>query len=125
MSDTNPLVMVAEDDKFLMKIYETKLKKEGIKIVTASDGVEAVEMAKKHKPQLILLDLIMPKKTGFDVLKEIKADETLKDTPVIILSNLGQESDRKKGMELGATDFVVKANMSIQNIIEKIKQYTE
>lgn len=116
-------ILIVEDDKFLMKVYLAKLKKEGFHVVDAMDGEIAVEKAKAEKPDIILLDLIIPKKDGFSVLSEIKSDATLQSVPVIILSNLGQTEDVKKGMDLGAVDYIVKSDMSIDDVLIKIKKY--
>jgi len=116
-------ILIVEDDEFLKRIYTLKLKKAGFEIVLASDGEEAVEKIKEEKPDLILLDLILPKKNGFEVLEEIKVIPELVDIPVIILSNLGQESDIKKGIELGAVDYLVKTEISIDTVVSKIKEY--
>lgn len=117
-------ILVAEDDKFLLKIYQTKLAKEGYEIVSATDGEEAVQSIKIEKPNLVILDLVMPKKNGFEVLEEIKADPELKDIPVIVLSNLGQESDVERVMQAGAVDYLIKANFSIEEVMEKIKKHS-
>jgi DNA-binding response OmpR family regulator len=118
-------ILIAEDDKFLGRIYEVKLNKEGYEIVRAVDGEEAVAKAISEKPGLILLDLVMPKKDGFTVLAELKANPEVQNIPVIILSNLGQESDKKKGIELGAEDYLVKANLSIEDMMTKIRSYAK
>ncbi|MFH1632233.1 MAG: response regulator [bacterium] len=114
-------VLIIEDDKFLSKIYATKLKKEGIDADFALDGVEGLKKMREDKPSLILLDLILPKKDGFAVLEEMKADPKLKGIPVLILSNLGQESDIERGKKLGAKEFIVKSDTSIQEVISKIR----
>lgn len=114
------LILVVEDDHFLLKAYNTKLKKSGYQVETAMDGNEALEKMKAVKPDLVLLDLVMPKKNGFEVLQEVQKDTKLKKIPVIILSNLGQESDRKKGLELGAVSYLVKSDHSLQQIVDLI-----
>lgn len=113
-------VLVAEDDKFLSKAYAAKLKKTGFEVIVAMNGIEAVQKAKSDKPDIILLDLVMPKKDGFEALSDIKKDPTTKGIPVVILSNLGQEEDVKKGKELGAVDYLVKSNIAIQEVVDKI-----
>jgi CheY-like chemotaxis protein len=118
-------VLVAEDDKFLMKVYEAKLAKEGYTLIGARDGAEAIELIKAEKPSVILLDLVMPKKNGFEVLAEVKADDSVKDIPVIILSNLGQEADVKKGISGGAVDYIIKADMSIDEVVDKIRKHAD
>ena len=116
-------ILVAEDDSFYSNIYKFKLNKEGFKVETATNGNETLEQTKIHKPDLILLDLIMPIKDGFETLKELKEDPSLKDIKVIVISNLGQDSDITRAKELGAQDYLVKANMSIQEMMDKVKSY--
>jgi len=116
-------VLIIEDDRFLSKIYASKLSKEGIEADFALDGEEGLEKAKAGKPKLILLDLIMPKMDGFAVLEAMAADASLKKIPVIVLSNLGQDEDIERAKKLGAKDFLVKSDSSIQAVVEKIKTY--
>ena len=116
-------ILVAEDDKFYANIYRTKLTKEGYEVVVVGDGAQAIKLARQKKPDLILLDLVMPVKDGFETLKELKADANLKSVKVIVLSNLGQEEDIKKAKELGAVDYIVKANVSIGQMMSKIKSF--
>lgn len=125
MSDlsTKKFILVAEDDKFYANIYQVKLAKEGYEVRVAEDGEQTLSEMKKRKPDLLLLDLIMPVKDGFEVLREMKADSILKDIKVLVLSNLGQEEDIKKAKDLGADDYLVKTNMSIQEMMEKVKSY--
>ncbi|MFC1655334.1 PleD family two-component system response regulator [Patescibacteria group bacterium] len=126
MADKKPLkVMVAEDDSFLMNMYLAKFKQEGYEVIASADGVEAITSLKAgENPDIILLDIMMPNKNGFEVLDFINTDPKLKKTPVIILSNLGQESDIQRGKDAGAVDFIVKANISLEDIVTKIKKYT-
>ena len=114
-------ILVVEDETFLVKIYSVKLKKEGYDVTIATDGEQAVQQAEEVKPHLILLDLILPKMNGFEALERMRASAANKNTPVIVLSNLGQEEDIKRAEALGATDYLVKANFSIQDVIAKIK----
>lgn len=114
-------ILLAEDEKMIADMYSTKFTLEGYEVVTARDGAEALAMAKSEKPDIILLDIIMPKLDGFAALKSIREDAILKSTPVILLTNLGQEDDIKKGKQLGADDYFVKANHSPQEIVEKVK----
>lgn len=115
-------ILVAEDDKFLARAYEFKLGKMGYRVILAADGEEAMTKLREDKPDLLLLDLIMPKKNGFEVLAEVKADSKLKDIPVIIMSNLGQEADVKKGIQAGALDYVIKANTSLEDVVKRIEK---
>lgn len=115
-------IMVVEDETFLVKIYSVKLRREGFDVSIANDGVEAVKMAAGLRPDLILLDLILPKMNGFEALERIRANPVNKKTPVIVLSNLGQEEDVKRAESLGADGYLVKANFSIQDVVAKIRQ---
>lgn len=114
-------ILVGEDDKFYANIYKLKLAKEGYDVEVAGDGEQVLKAARERKPDLILLDLIMPVKDGFETLKELKADPGLKDVKVVVSSNLGQEEDIKKTRELGAIDYLTKAGLSIQETIDKIR----
>jgi|SRR3989344_2627242 len=122
MSDTKKII-VAEDDQFLSNAYRVKLTKEGYDVKMVADGIELIDLLKTDKPNLIILDLLMPKKDGFEALKEIKADPNLKDIPIIIASNLGQTNDIDLGMELGAQDYIVKSDLSLEDLVKKIKEF--
>lgn len=115
-------VLIAEDDAFLIKAYAAKLQKEGFEVFLAGNGQEAVDMARQKNPEIILLDMIMPVKTGFDALEDLKNDEELKKIPVVVLSNLGQEEDIDYAKKLGAVDYLVKSNISMKDVVEKIKK---
>lgn len=116
-------VLVVEDDPFYSKIYKTKLAKENIEAEVVNNGDEALKTVKKARPGFVLLDLIMPGKDGFETLKELRADPNLSSVPIIVLSNLSQEEDVKRVMESGATEYLVKANVPIQDVINKVKQH--
>ncbi|MEK7646990.1 MAG: response regulator [Patescibacteria group bacterium] len=116
-------IFLVEDDQFIVRAYKDSLERAGFEVTVAFDGVEAMEQLKSMTPDLILLDIIMPLKNGFEVLSELKIDDRLKNVPVVVLSNLGQDSDIKKGKELGAVDYMVKANYSMQEVIDKVGQY--
>ena len=105
----------------LAEMYATKFTMEGYSVERAYDGQSGLDLAKQSKPDIILLDVIMPKLDGFSVLKELKKDPSLKSVPVLLLTNLGQEDDIKKGRELGATDYFVKSNHSPSEIVDKVK----
>jgi len=122
--DNKKTILVVEDDFFVSRAYAIKLEKENLNVQSVTDGEAAIEYLKKNEaPNLVLLDLMIPKKSGFEVLKEMKANEKWKNIPVIILSNLGQESDIKRGKDLGAAEYIIKADVDIENIIEKAKKY--
>ncbi|MBZ1345116.1 MAG: response regulator [Candidatus Nealsonbacteria bacterium] len=114
-------ILIIEDDKFLRELIGRKLIKEEYKVIESIDGEEGIKIAKEKKPDLILLDLILPGIGGFEVLVQIKNNPNLSKIPVIILSNLGQQEDVEKGLKLGAIDYLIKANLTPGEIIEKIK----
>ena len=116
-------VLIVEDDPFYSSIYRTKSEKEGIAAVIVHDGDQALKTSREKIPSLILLDLIMPGKDGFQTLQELKADPVLKDIPVIVLSNLSQDEDIKRVMDLGAVEYLIKSNVPLQEVINKIKTY--
>ena len=118
-----PKVLIVEDDRFLSKAYTSKLKKTGFEVILAFNGKEALEKSKLEKPDIILLDLLMPKKNGWTVLADLKKNRALKNIPVIVLSNLGEEDDIKKARGFGAADYLVKSDISIQEVINKIKKF--
>ena len=115
-------IIIIEDDKFLRELIVQKLLKEGYEISEAIDGEEGIKKIKEEKPDLILLDLILPGIDGFEVLSQMGEDPKLSLIPVIILSNLGQKEDVEKGMKLGAVDYLIKAHFTPGEIIEKIKK---
>ena len=120
---TNPIkVLVAEDDKLLNQLLSREVKNAGYTVLSAFDGDEALAMAGVNHPDIILLDLIMPVKTGFEVLDELKKNEKLKNIPVIVLSNLGQGEDMETATRLGAKGFLVKADSSTSTIIAKMEE---
>ncbi len=117
-------VLIVEDDKFLKTLLEKHLQRENFEVITAEDGETAVDKIVKERPDLILLDIILPKKSGFSVLEEINKDENLRKIPVIIISNLGQQEDIERGKKLGAKEFLVKASLSLEELIRKIKEFS-
>ncbi len=116
------LLLVAEDDQFYANLYRTKLEKEGFGVVTAANGKETLELLKQHSPNLIILDLVMPEMDGFEVLKKIKEEKNLRDVPVIILSNLGQQEDIDRAQALGVFKYIVKSNVSIHQMVESVEE---
>lgn len=114
-------ILIVEDEEILSKVLEEKFKRSGFDVSIATNGADAFPMAKKSQPEIILLDLILPKKNGFQVLKELKSDAELKTIPVIVLSNLGQDEEIKKALEAGAEDYLVKTQHPINEVIEKVK----
>ena len=114
-------ILIIEDDKFLRELISRKLSGDGFDTIGAMDGEEGIKKVKEEKPDLILLDLILPSIDGFEVLSQIKKDESVKSIPVIILSNLGQKEEVEKGLKMGAVDYLIKAHFTPGEIIEKIR----
>ncbi len=115
-------ILVVEDDKFLREMISRKLEKERYEVVQAVDGEKGETKIKEEKPDIILLDLVLPGIDGFELLERVKKDPDLKEIPVIILSNLGQKSEVEKGLELGAVDFLIKAHFTPAEIVKKIRE---
>lgn len=113
-------ILIVEDDKFLRELIAQKLIKEGYKVLEAIDGEEGLKKTQEEKPDLVLLDLILPGIDGFEVLTNIKKDPELGQIVVIILSNLGQREDVERGIKLGAADYMIKAHFTPGEIIEKV-----
>ena len=113
-------ILIIEDDKFLRELITKKLSKEGYQILEAEDGEEGFKKAASDKPDLVLLDLILPSMDGFEVLTKMKYDIALAKIPVIILSNLGQKEDVERGLKLGVVDYLIKAHFTPGEIIEKV-----
>ena len=114
-------ILIVEDDKFLRELIAKKLQSENYQAIEAKNGEEGVQKIIAEKPNLILLDLILPGIDGFEVHKQAKENPLTTEIPVIILSNLGQRDDIEKGLGLGATDFLIKAHFTPKEIIDKIK----
>jgi len=115
-------ILIIEDEKTLRFLLAQSLIAAGFQVEEAVDGEEGIKKMKENKPDLVLLDLILPTMHGFDVLIKIKKDPFLESVPVMILSNLGQKEEVDKGLELGAVDFLIKAHFSLDEIIEKVKK---
>ncbi len=116
----NKKIVIAEDERALSTVITNKLRRKGFDVIQALDGAEAVQKIKAEKPDLVLLDLIMPNKDGFQVLEEVKGLKT----KVVVFSNLGQESDIERAKGLGAKDFLVKSNISIEDVVKMVNKYT-
>lgn len=118
---SNKKILIVEDETALLYALQSQLAVEGFKTLTADDGEKAFKLVNKNKPDLIVLDLILPKMDGWEFLKRVKADEKLRDIPVVIISNLSDEDSRKRGIELGAKDYLAKVNYSLDELVGKIK----
>lgn len=118
-------ILIIEDDNFIVDMYTTKFELEGFNVVSAEDGQKGIEVAKRESPAIILLDILMPKMDGFAVLTELKKDDQVKNIPVILLTNLGQKEDIKKGYDLGAVGYLIKAHFMPSEVVDKIKKILE
>lgn len=125
MADTlkhKKAVFIVEDDAFLSKACQAKFEKEGIEVWIAHNGTEAMSYLTKDAPGVVLLDLMLPGASGFDVLAEMRKHELWAEVPVIILSNLGQAQDIERAKALGATDYIVKAQVALGEVVERVKK---
>lgn len=118
-------ILIVEDEDFLVKALEDNLSSEGYGVEVAKNGEEAIEKIKKNKPDLILLDILMPKSDGFYVLDKVDSNPEWKLIPVIVLSNLGEDMIIKRALEMGADDYFIKSQHPIQEVVEKVKDYLE
>lgn len=116
-------ILLIEDDKLFVRIYKNSLKKEGFETTFLENGERAVEQAKMFRPDLIMLDIVMPQKDGFETLQGLKANQDTKDIPVFVLSALESETDVKKIKELGAKKYIFKSSNSLSVVIEEIKKF--
>jgi len=118
-------ILVAEDDNFLANAYRLKLTKAEFEVKLVTDGEEALQALQTFTPDLIILDLVMPKKDGFAVLEELKNSDKWKHIPVLVASNLGQSEDIVKATKLGADDYIVKTDLSMKNLLVKINSFLQ
>lgn len=115
-------IFLVEDDTFLSDIYQKKFAMEGFKISAVDNGEKALSEIKKKKPDVILLDVLLPKLDGFSVLQKLKEDDEVKGIPVILLTNLGQKDDVDKGLKMGAADYLIKVHFKPSEVVEKVKK---
>jgi DNA-binding response OmpR family regulator len=120
-------ILLVEDDDFLSSLLKNRLQKEGFEVAVAKDGEEALSAMRASKPSLILLDIILPKKSGFEVMEEMRNDPQMQsaEPPIIIISNLGQPEDIQRGQDLGAIEYFIKARTSIDDLVQKIREFIE
>lgn len=115
-------ILIIEDDRFISKMYQTKLSLEGYIVETAENGAQGVEKIKSFQPDIVLLDIIMPEMDGFGVLEAIRDDDTINSTSVVVMSNLAQEDHLKRAKALGAKDYIVKSQLTPMDVVKKIKE---
>ncbi len=118
-------ILFIEDEMRLHKNFEEIFRKENFELISSYDGESGLRLAEEKMPDLILLDLILPRKNGFEVLKELKSKPRLANIPVIVLTNMEGTQDVEQALSLGAYTYLVKANYSLENVLEKIKEFFE
>lgn len=119
----NKQILIVEDDKFIARAYKDGLEKLGFQVEVVYDGDQAIEYLSDHTPGLILLDLIIPGADGFAVIKQVRQVLKNQQLPILVLSNLSQDSDIQSAISLGATEYLTKVNHSMQEVVEKINKY--
>lgn len=117
-------LLIVEDEDILMRVLQKKFESKGIQVKGVGDGAHAVEAVKAFKPDIILLDIVLPNKDGFEILTEVKADPKIKNIPVIIMSNIVEDEKLKKALKLGAVDYIMKMQHPIDEIVDMVKKYT-
>jgi DNA-binding response OmpR family regulator len=118
-------ILIIEDDPLIVKIYSTRLKADGYEVFSGENGEEGLKVAYEKHPDLIILDVMMPKVDGFEVLSKLRADQIFATIPILMYSNLNNEEEMKRARNMGVTEFLVKANLSPTQMVTKIKQYLE
>ena len=122
-SPQKPKILLVEDDLFLIRAYQIKLENEGFELIIAKDALEGMEKVRNVHPDLVLLDVMLPHGSGFEILEAVKKDEMLRHIPVIILSNLGQQQDIERGLTLGAATYLIKTDVKLEDVVKTIKKY--
>ena len=115
-------ILLVDDDRLMVKMYQGKFEDDGYDVAVATNGEQGIEKTNEFKPDLILLDIMMPKVNGLEMLKRLKEKETTKKIPVILLTNVGSEEDAKHGLSLGAVAYLVKAHYDVKDIVKKVKE---
>lgn len=124
MSNENKKVLLIEDDPLMQTLYKNTFELDGVTLIISPDGPDGIEAAKKESPSVILLDLLMPKMSGYEVLEILKKDEKTKSIPVIVLSNMLDTTENvEKAKKLGAEEYWVKSSYTSEDIVEKVKKY--
>jgi len=125
MAVSGKRILLVEDDRFLRRACEAGLERQGFTLITAADGEEGLRLARTEAPDLILLDILMPKMSGIEVLRALKADEGTRNIPVLVLSNSSREDSMQQAMTLGAIGYLVKANLSLDQLGDRVAKLLE
>ena len=115
-------ILLVEDEEIIYNLLQKKLSNKGYEVSIAKNGEEALKAIREQKPDLVLLDIVMPVKSGFEVMEEIQDDDNLKDIPVIVISNSGQPVELDKAKDLGARDWLIKTEFDLEDVIQKVKK---
>lgn len=118
-------IFVVEDDKFISNAYKEKFSSEGYNVITAFNGEEAIKYLSKNIPDVVILDIVMPIKNGFEVLKYIRKEKRLNKVPVIVASNLGEDQYIVKAKEMGANDYILKSELTLSDVVQKINKFVK
>lgn len=116
-------ILLVEDDRMISGMYDTKLRQEGFHVILAENGADALELAVQEKPDLVLLDIILPQIDGFAVLQELRLNQKTREIPIVMLTNLGTPEDKDKGQRYGATEYLVKANLTPTDVASTVKKF--
>jgi len=122
MGENSAKILIVEDDRYISKMYQLKLSLDGFEVQVAENGRLGIEKVKEFRPDIVLTDILMPEMDGFEVIKAIKADTELSATPILIMSNLGQEDHIQRGLGLGALGYIVKSQYTPSKVVDKIKE---
>lgn len=114
-------ILIIEDDDFLRSLAVGKLEKEGFVVETASDGQTGLQKVFTTLPELLILDLMLPEMSGFEILEQIRSNDTTKNLKIIVFSNLGEETDIKRCLDLGVSEYLIKSNFTLDELAEKVK----
>lgn len=118
-------ILLIEDEPLLANLLKQRLEKDGFKVLLARDGEEGLKTLREIKPDLILLDIILPKISGFEIMETLKSNIEFQQAPIVIISNLGQDTDIEKGQALGAVGYFIKAKISIEELVVQLKRFLE
>lgn len=122
MEKNKKKILIIEDEKFLLEMYQSRFEKEGYRVSTAIDGQHGLELAQKEKPDLIILDIVMPGMDGYEVIKNLKKNSQTRKIIILVFSNLGQQEEINQGLKLGADDYIVKTDLTPSELINKVER---